>query len=329
MAQVVDWVRVSLRWFFVEGMSADRKVDEGYIPMTARISLVDGSNSENQSATETSNVAAQYQHSGQSQPPADQVNNDQYIALPMSASDPLRPMSYDGQMSAYMTPQSGKLSPGDGGNTPATPSTPATGSSHVLVELDQSLRSEPSPAEAPPPNYVLDKQQEIHKDPKTPPSLPDRPVTGPSGAAVFRPRRLPPLSDAEEQRQREQRSETYDIRHINWKDSTGKLRESPILVQNKNGPCPLLALVNTMVLRASENDSPPIVRALRTKEQISLGLLIEALFDELTTRLGPEDELPDIEALSRFLTMLHTGMNVNPRLTLVWHHRPPYDLDLY
>jgi hypothetical protein len=48
-----------------------------------------------------------------------------------------------------------------------------------------------------------------------------------------------------------------------------------------------------------------------------LGLLIEALFDELTTRLGPDDELPDIEALSRFLTMLHAGMNVNPRLTLV------------
>jgi hypothetical protein len=41
------------------------------------------------------------------------------------------------------------------------------------------------------------------------------------------------------------------------------------------------------------------------------------LFDELTTRVGTDGELPDIEALSRFLTMLHTGMNVNPRLTLV------------
>ena len=77
-------------------------------------------------------------------------------------------------------------------------------------------------------------------------------------------------------------------------------------------------LVNALVLRSTIHDSqPPIVRALQTREQISLGLLIEALFDELTTRLGPDDEFPDIEALSRFLTMLHTGMNVNPRLTLV------------
>jgi len=70
-------------------------------------------------------------------------------------------------------------------------------------------------------------------------------------------------------------------------------------------------------MRAEKDAQPPIVRALQTRENISLGLLIEALFDELTTCLGPDEELPDIEALSRFLTMLHTGMNVNPRLTLV------------
>jgi hypothetical protein len=96
------------------------------------------------------------------------------------------------------------------------------------------------------------------------------------------------------------------------------LLQSPILVQNKNGPCPLLALINALVLRADDpNAQPPIVRALKTREQISLGLLIEALFEELTTCLGPDDEFPDIEALAQFLTMLHTGMNVNPRLTLV------------
>lgn len=94
--------------------------------------------------------------------------------------------------------------------------------------------------------------------------------------------------------------------------------QSPILIQNKNGPCPLLALVNALVLRADPVSQPPIVKALQTREQISLGLLIEALFEELITCLGPNDQFPDIEALSQFLTMLHTGMNVNPRLTLVW-----------
>jgi hypothetical protein len=125
------------------------------------------------------------------------------------------------------------------------------------------------------------------------------------------------ISAADAAKQKQQRSETYSIRQINWTDRTGQLLQSPILVQNLNGPCPLLALINALVLLADPKTQTPVVRALRTREQISLGLLIEALFEELTTCLGPEEEFPDIEALTQFLTMLHTGMNVNPRLTLV------------
>jgi hypothetical protein len=143
------------------------------------------------------------------------------------------------------------------------------------------------------------------------PRLPPRDVTLPPLPS----RKLSPIEAA---RQQEQRAETYSIRQINWTNREGTLLQSPILVQNKNGPCPLLALINALVLRADDpNAQPPIVRALKTREQISLGLLIEALFEELTTCLGPDDEFPDIEALAQFLTMLHTGMNVNPRLTLV------------
>ena len=113
------------------------------------------------------------------------------------------------------------------------------------------------------------------------------------------------------------RTETYSIQHVNWKNSSGELLDSPILIQNENGPCPLLALVNSLVLSSKHDGQSPVVKALQAREQVSLGLLIEALFDELTAYLGPDGELPDIEALSHFLTMLHTGMNVNPRLTLV------------
>ncbi|KAJ5181364.1 hypothetical protein N7491_000916 [Penicillium cf. griseofulvum] len=126
----------------------------------------------------------------------------------------------------------------------------------------------------------------------------------------------PILSAAEAAKQKEQRSETYTIRHIRWTDQSGQLLESPVLVQNQNGPCPLLALINALILRANPNTHPPIVRALSTREQISLGLLIEAMFEELTICLGPDEEFPDIEALAQFLTMLHTGMNVNPRLIM-------------
>lgn len=125
------------------------------------------------------------------------------------------------------------------------------------------------------------------------------------------------LSPVDAARQKEQRAETYSIRQINRVDQAGTLFQSPILVQNENGPCPLLALVNALILNAKFETPPPIVKALRTREQISLGLLIEALFEELTTCLGPDEEFPDIEALTQFLTMLHTGMNVNPCLTLV------------
>ncbi|EEQ84551.1 hypothetical protein RJZ56_006419 [Blastomyces dermatitidis] len=111
-------------------------------------------------------------------------------------------------------------------------------------------------------------------------------------------------------------SETYDIRQVNWTDGTTSLRTSPVLVQNENGPCPLLALVNGLMLRSRADSPSPITKALQSREKISLGLLMQALFDELTSYLDGADKLPDIEALSSFLVMLHTGMNVNPQLVM-------------
>ncbi|OJD11072.1 hypothetical protein AJ78_08084 [Emergomyces pasteurianus Ep9510] len=111
-------------------------------------------------------------------------------------------------------------------------------------------------------------------------------------------------------------SETYDIRQVTWTDGKTSLRKSPVLVQSENGPCPLLALVNGLVLRNKAGLPAPIAKALQSREKISLGLLMQALFDELTSYTDETDQLPDIEALSSFLVMLHTGMNVNPQLVL-------------
>jgi len=54
---------------------------------------------------------------------------------------------------------------------------------------------------------------------------------------------------------------------------------------------------------------------LRTREQVSLGLLLDAVFDELTSgrRGDVAQDLPDVGDLYSFLIALHTGMNVNPR----------------
>jgi hypothetical protein len=216
------------------------------------------------------------------------------------------------------------LAPGDlanGSSGTASNLTPA--SSQDLLELDdiplpshrgrtveqsapvvekQPTQNEHEQASVPTESQALPQGDNLRSD-ATQVSVPSRPA--PTST---------PLSEEELRKQLEKQAETYAIRHINWTDYTGQLRESPILVQNKNGPCPLLALVNGLIMRSEKNAQPPIVKALQTREQISLGLLIQALFDELTTY---HEELPDIEALSRFLTMLHTGMNVNPRLTLV------------
>ncbi|KAJ4417169.1 hypothetical protein N0V85_001964 [Neurospora sp. IMI 360204] len=114
------------------------------------------------------------------------------------------------------------------------------------------------------------------------------------------------------------RSETYQIKRINWYDATAEInpRTSPILIQNANGPCPLLALVNALILSTpAHQDNTVLVETLRSREQVSLGLLIDAVFDELMSerRLGEDAVLPDVTELYNFLQSLHTGMNVNPR----------------
>lgn len=115
-----------------------------------------------------------------------------------------------------------------------------------------------------------------------------------------------------------QRNETYQIKHIRWYDasagSKGSIRTSPILTQNANGPCPLLALVNALALSTPEHIQTALVDALQSREQVSLGLLLDAVFEELARRSDVTGkELPDVGDLYSFLITLHTGMNVNPQ----------------
>lgn len=114
----------------------------------------------------------------------------------------------------------------------------------------------------------------------------------------------------------EQRNETYQVKHFNWFDhSSRRLRASSMLTQNRNGPCPLLALVNALILGAGDESQPALDEALRAREQVTLGLIIETLMDELLSR-GLEtvgETLPDVDELNAFLLRLRTGMNANPR----------------
>ncbi|GAB0134526.1 hypothetical protein EsDP_00002893 [Epichloe bromicola] len=114
------------------------------------------------------------------------------------------------------------------------------------------------------------------------------------------------------------KSETYQIKNIQWHDpsSDKNPRASPILIQNENGPCPLVALVNALTMTTpADGPETTLVEILRPREQISLDLLLKAVFDELMSprRTGSEAALPDVSDLYAFLQSLHTGMNVNPR----------------
>ncbi|TPX17102.1 uncharacterized protein E0L32_003220 [Thyridium curvatum] len=152
---------------------------------------------------------------------------------------------------------------------------------------------------------------------------PAEPATQPAADEPELPPALPPRrsSDAAPppppRRVDTDRTETYAIKNITWHDakSTKNPRTSPILVQNANGPCPLVALVNALTLTTPADVNTALVETLRTREQVSLELLLNAVFDELMSsrRTTKDSELPDVTELYDFLKGLDTGMNVNPR----------------
>lgn len=135
---------------------------------------------------------------------------------------------------------------------------------------------------------------------------------------------IQPQAAADEGRGKNQRSETYQIRLVNCFDASSRTnpRRSPIMVQNANGPCPLLALVNALVLSTPAGLETALLDTLERREQVSLGLLLDAVIDELMSgrRGDAAQNLPDVGELYAFLVNLHTGMNVNPKFILPEQH---------
>ena len=113
-------------------------------------------------------------------------------------------------------------------------------------------------------------------------------------------------------------TEMYHIIRIKWHDHKAREnpRMSPILVQNANGPCPLVALVNALILTApADATETPLTQSLQSREQISMDLLLQAVVEELmaSPRRPSDAVLPDLTDLYNFLRGLDTGMNANPR----------------
>ncbi|KAI4704879.1 hypothetical protein J4E89_009464 [Alternaria sp. Ai002NY15] len=162
----------------------------------------------------------------------------------------------------------------------------------------------PPSSEEPPPALP---PRRSHED--MAPTMPPRPIDTGIGSSA------PPALESPNTTMERQRKEHYQIKHIRWLDHTIEdMRVSPILTQNLNGPCPLLALVNALVLSTPARLDTALVETLRTRETVSLGLLLDAVFDELMSgrRGDAAQALPDVSELYKFLLALHTGLNVNP-----------------
>ncbi|EPS44484.1 hypothetical protein H072_1525 [Dactylellina haptotyla CBS 200.50] len=102
--------------------------------------------------------------------------------------------------------------------------------------------------------------------------------------------------------------ETYQIKHVRFLNpETNKLAQSSILIQNENGPCPLIALVNVLSL---SRETLVLAEGLRIRETLSLELLLNVVCEELVLT---GSWTGDLSELFKFLMGLRTGMNVNPK----------------
>ncbi|KAF3931791.1 hypothetical protein ABW19_dt0206661 [Dactylella cylindrospora] len=102
--------------------------------------------------------------------------------------------------------------------------------------------------------------------------------------------------------------ETYQIKHVRFLNTeTNKLSQASILIQNENGPCPLIALVNVLSL---SRETLVLGEGLRIRETLSLELLLNVVCEELVLT---GSWAGDLSELFNFLMGLRTGMNVNPK----------------
>jgi len=244
-------------------------------------------------------------------PPAIAVNSPTPRSEHPEASfdtNPWEPVSHDGRAEngPWTAPPSDEVIPKTSPNTAPAPIIPDN--SHTLEQT------------SPPPHYTPDETPPVSEEhpPALPPrrsheemapDMPPRPIDTGAGSSIA------PGPESPNTRMDRQRKEHYQIKHIRWLDhNIEDMRVSPILTQNLNGPCPLLALVNALVLSTPARLDTALVETLRTRETVSLGLLLDAVFDELMSgrRGDAAQALPDVSELYKFLLALHTGLNVNP-----------------
>ncbi|XP_035223288.1 ubiquitin carboxyl-terminal hydrolase MINDY-2-like, partial [Stegodyphus dumicola] len=106
---------------------------------------------------------------------------------------------------------------------------------------------------------------------------------------------------------------TDSIYHIKWISLNG--RKSPIITQNENGPCPLIAIINVLIMKGRIT-LPSLVDFVTTENLMEY--LGDCILDSIPknipegTQLNYEQNMHDAMAV---LPKLQTGLDVNVKFT--------------
>ncbi|ESX03610.1 hypothetical protein KL918_004655 [Ogataea parapolymorpha] len=130
----------------------------------------------------------------------------------------------------------------------------------------------------------------------------------------------------------------FRTKTINWRDWLGQYHMNNVLMQNQNGPCFVISLVNTLILSSeisseewstvgkkgsstsmkTGNSIPPSMLVSLKKMLLSREVSLSSLLNELTHLMLTLNEIRgdtvDIGAILNVLPQLGTGLNVNLKL---------------
>ncbi|KAF9352038.1 hypothetical protein BGX26_010080, partial [Mortierella sp. AD094] len=235
------------------------------------------------------------------------------------------------------------------------PTPPArTAGTATSVEAVESTESDVPPELPPPPAYelvasesasevVINTVTPVPSEPVTVPTTPVR-ETAPVEAAttIATPPAIPPRASTSRE---PEPVNQYVLKPIDWIDpATGIEKRIKIITQNENGPCPLLALCNTLILQGKVAIQP------YDRPSVSYDHLLELLADyllnedpsETTTsssstgqRTGTRAENEkvksrlEIESALRLLPHLEHGLDVNVFFKSIRGFEPTAELGLF
>ncbi|XP_043221055.1 ubiquitin carboxyl-terminal hydrolase MINDY-1-like isoform X2 [Amphibalanus amphitrite] len=197
------------------------------------------------------------------------------------------------------SPSTSVASPDVTKSTATLPEVPADAVEPTLVALPEEPAGSAEPA-----RVALSEEEPVGSAEPARVALPEEPAACAAGAErVALPEEPASAAGAE-------RHVSDTAHHIKWVQFHGA--RSPIITQNVNGPCPLLALINVMLLKGK-------VQLPSALEVITIGQLMDYIGDTMLDSAPAEAQQPDFQQNMQdavaILPKLQTGLDVNVKFS--------------